>query len=102
MPASRVRVANRFLQGRRGIGSNCRTDEPFISSLSFSVWHTKILNTPKVIIVSLTMIRKIDQGSPMFKLGMKIETREHGLPLKYTRKLVRDHLRENPRYYRKS
>jgi len=32
--------------------------------------------------------------------GVKIEGREHRLPAKFTRKLVMDHLKENPMYYR--
>lgn len=32
--------------------------------------------------------------------GIGIERREHHLPMKWTRKLVVDHLTENPRYYK--
>ena len=35
-----------------------------------------------------------------FARGMKIEQHEHHLPVKFTRKLVTDHLTENPRYYK--
>jgi hypothetical protein len=34
-----------------------------------------------------------------YSRGIKIENMEHGLPMKYTRKLVVDHLTEDPRYY---
>lgn len=35
----------------------------------------------------------------MIMRGVQIEQREHKLPAKFTRKLVMDHLKENPRYY---
>lgn len=31
--------------------------------------------------------------------GTRIERREHGVPLKFARKIARDHLCENPKYY---
>lgn len=34
--------------------------------------------------------------------GAKVEKREHGLSMKSSRKIARDHLCENPRYYSKS
>lgn len=36
----------------------------------------------------------------MLALGIRIESREHHLPAKFTRKLVVDHLHENPKYYK--
>jgi hypothetical protein len=32
--------------------------------------------------------------------GIRIESREHHLPAKFTKKLVLDHLKENPHYYK--
>ncbi len=32
--------------------------------------------------------------------GAKIEKREHGIPMKFARKIARDHLCMNPRYYK--
>jgi len=42
---------------------------------------------------------KID--SRALERGARVEKREHGLSLKASRKIARDHLCENPRYYGK-